>query len=237
MAPSVLWEETIAGAGTWSHIFKRGTSLRLIDIEGGANVGAYLLNAEIPAERLNLPDTLKAQHTAKLTRGHVLMSDMGRILGSITEDSLGWHDPLSGCSNAALVAAKYGPADYQENRNGWHQNAYDGFVIELAKYGLAPRDLQATLNFFSKVIVEEDGRMRYEAAHSVAGSYVELRAEMNTLVMLNTCQHPLDPSPTYAPKPVSLVISQVPAPDANDYCFTSRPENARAWTLTQRYAL
>jgi urea carboxylase-associated protein 2 len=237
MAASVLWKETVPGAGTWSHILKRNTSLRLIDIEGGANVGAYFLNAAIAAERLNLPDTLKAQHTAKLTRGHVLMSDMGRILCSITQDSLGWHDPLSGCSNARLVAKKYGEADYQQFRNAWHQNAHDGFLIELTKYGLASRDLQAIVNFFSKVSVGEDGSMHYEPTHSPAGSYVELRAEIDTLVILNTCQHPLDPSPAYAPKPVELVISSVDAPADDDYCFTYRPENARAWLLTQRYLL
>ncbi len=234
---SILWKETIAGAGTWSHVLKRGTALRLIDIEGGANVGAYFLNAGLPAERFNLPDTLKAQHTAKLTRGHVLMSDMGRILCSITEDSLGWHDPLSGCSNASLVHKKYGDADYQIYRNAWHQNAYDGFLIELAKYGLGARDFQATVNFFSKVTVDPEGDMHFHAAHSGPGSFVELRAEIDTLVILNTCQHPLDPSPVYAPKPVDLVIGSVPTPEQDDYCFTYRPENARAYVLTQRYLL
>ncbi len=234
---SILWKETIAGAGTWSHILKRGTAVRLIDTEGGANVGAYFLNALLPAERFNLPDTLKAQHTAKLTRGHVLMSDMGRILCSITEDSLGWHDPLAGCSNAALIERKYGRADYQERRNQWHQNAYEGFIIELAKYGLAARDLQSIVNFFSKVRVDDHGGMHYQPEHSAAGSFVELRAEMDTLVILNTCQHPLDPSPVYAPKPVGLAISSVPAPAADDPCFTLRPENSRAYLLTQRYLL
>ncbi len=234
---SILWKEIIAGASTWSHVLKRGTALRLIDSEGGANVGAFFLNFELPAERFNLPDTLKAQHTAKLGKGHVLMSDMGRILCSITDDSLGWHDPLAGCSNAALVREKYGAADYQEQRNAWHQNAYDGFLIELAKYGLGARDLQAIVNFFSKVAVAGDGTMQYAPGHSPAGSFVELRAEMNTLVVLNTCQHPLDPSSVYAPKPVEAIISSVPAPADDDYCFTFRPENARAHTLTQRYFL
>lgn len=237
MDSSLLWKETVVGGGTWSHILKRGTALRLIDTEGGANVSAYFLNAALPAERLNVPDTLKAQHTARLTRGHVLMSDMGRILCSITEDSLGWHDPLCGCSNAALVSQKYGKADYQEYRNAWHQNAYDGFLIELAKYGLEARDLQAVVNFFSKVVVDEEGWMQYVPAHSVAGSFVELRAEMDTLVILNTYQHPLDPTPIYAPRPVDLVISRVPVPRADDYCFTYRPENGRAYVLTQRYLL
>ncbi len=237
MESSILWSEVIPGAGTWSHVLKRGTALRLTDLEGGANVGAYFLNADLFAERLNLPDTLKAQHTAKLTAGHVLMSDMGRILCSITEDSLGWHDPLSGCSNAALVEKKYGKADYQECRNDWHQNAFDSFLIELAKYGLGPRDLQAIVNFFSKVAVTEDGSMRYQALHSAPGSFVELRAEMNTLVILNTCQHPLDPNPAYAPKPVEIAIKRVPKPVQDDACFVSCPENMRAYTLTERYFL
>jgi uncharacterized protein YcgI (DUF1989 family) len=39
---SVLWEETIEPGATWSHVLKRGTSLRIVDLEGGANVGAIL---------------------------------------------------------------------------------------------------------------------------------------------------------------------------------------------------
>src|SRR5262249_29206958 len=108
-----LFEEVVQPGATWSHVLKRGTSLRLIDVEGGANVGAMFYNWENPTERYNMPDTLKAQHIAHLTRGHVLYSDMGRVLCSITDDSAGWHDPLSGCSNAALVKQKYGEARYQ----------------------------------------------------------------------------------------------------------------------------
>ncbi len=102
---SVLWEETVEPGAAWSHVLKRGTSLLITDMEGGANVGAIFYNFECPAERFNLPDTLKAQHVARLTKGCVLYSDMGRILCSITEDTVGWHDPLGGCSNAASVAA------------------------------------------------------------------------------------------------------------------------------------
>src|SRR5262249_39400133 len=97
-----LFEEIIQPGATWSHILKRGTALRITDTEGGANVGAIFYNAENPAERYNMPDTLKAQHIAHLTRAHVLYSDMGRILCSITTDTLGWHDPLCGYANAAL---------------------------------------------------------------------------------------------------------------------------------------
>ena len=230
-----LFEDVIQAGATWSHVLKRGTALRIIDTEGGANVGAIFYNAENPSERYNMPDTLKAQHTAHLTRGHVLYSDMGRILCSITADTSGWHDPLSGCSNAALAEAKYGAARYQEHQNAWHQNAMDGFVIELAKHGLSTRDMAAPVNFFSKVAVDGAGGMRFVPGHAKPRAYVELRAEMNVLAILNTCQHPLDPNPEYAPKPAHLTVRQVAAPSPDDPCRTSRPENERGFVLTQRY--
>jgi urea carboxylase-associated protein 2 len=233
----VLFEETVAPAGTWSHVLKRGTALRLTDTLGGANVGALFYNWENTAERYNMPDTLKAQHIARLTRGFVLYSDMGRVLCSITDDTVGWHDPLSGCTNASQVRAKYGEHRYQDARNDYAKNAYDGFVIELAKYGMSARDLTAPVNFFSRVVVNETGAMTFVPGHSTAGDAVELRAEMNVLVILNTCQHPLDPNPRYEPKPVALSVRRVPAPGPDDACRTSRPENERGFTLTERYFL
>jgi urea carboxylase-associated protein 2 len=234
---TTLWTEILPGNSTWSHILKRGTALRLTALADAPNVGAIFLNADILSERLNLPDTLKAQHIARLTTGAVLYSDMARILVSITHDTVGWHDPLGGCSDAAMVAEKYGALSYQQARNAWHQNALDGFLIELAKYGLGPRDLTMNVNFFSKVEVQDDGSMHFVTGNAIAGDAVELRSEMNTLVILNTCQHPMDPSSTYAAKPVELTIKRVPAPAAEDPCRLFRPENARGFTLTERYFL
>jgi urea carboxylase-associated protein 2 len=230
-----LFEETVQPGATWSHVLKRGTALRITDVKGGANVGAMFYNWENPTERYNMPDTLKAQHIAHLTRGRVLYSDMGRVLVSVTADTVGWHDPLSGCSNAALVAAKYGADRYQEHRNDYHKNALDGFVVELAKYGLSIRDMAAPVNFFSKVVVDDRGSMRFVPGHSRPGMFVELRAEMNVLAVLNTCQHPLDPNTNYEPKPVQLSVRKVSAPAADDPCRISRPENERGFVLTERY--
>lgn len=237
MDASVLFSEVLPGSATWSHVLKRGTALRITDVEGGANVAAYFLNFELPAERFNLPDTLKAQHAARLTKGHVLYSDMGRILCSITEDTVGWHDPLGGISNAATVEKKYGKGGYQQLRNGWHQNARDSLSIELIKYGLGARDLHATVNFFSKVTADESGDLRFYPGNSQPGSYVELRAEMNVLVLLNSCPHPMDPNTAYEPKPVSLTITKVPAPRADDACRLSCRENMRGFLLTEFHFL
>jgi uncharacterized protein len=237
MDSAVLHSEILHGGATWSHVLKRGTALRITDMEGNANVAAYFLNFDNPSERFNLPDTLKAQHTARLRAGHVLFSDMGRVLCSITEDTVGWHDPIAGVSNAALVEKKYGKATYQQFRNDWHQNARDGFLVELGKYGMSPRDLHATLNFFSKVVVNEDGNTQFISDNSPKGGYVELRAEMNVLVLLNASQHPLDPSPQYAPKPVELNISRVPMARHDDPCRRLCPENTRGFVMTELYFL
>ncbi|HET6178872.1 MAG TPA: urea amidolyase associated protein UAAP1 [Candidatus Sulfotelmatobacter sp.] len=233
----ILWEETIQPGATWSHVLKRGTALRIVDLEGGANVGAIFYNFECPTERYNMPDTLKAQHIARLTTGFVLYSDMGRILCSVIADTVGWHDPLGGTSNKQLVEKKYGPSTYQESRNDYHKNGRDSFLIELGKWGLGPRDLVPNVNFFSRVDVADAGGMTFTPGNFKAGNFIELRAEMNVLAILNTCQHPLDPNPKYQPKPVQVAICRVASPAVDDPCRISRPENGRGFTLTERYFL
>jgi uncharacterized protein YcgI (DUF1989 family) len=93
------------------------------------------------------------------------------------------------------------------------------------------------LNLFSRVEVANDGSMHFIANNAPAGSFIELRAEMNTLVVLNTCQHPMDPDPVYQSNAVELEIKRVPTPAADDLCRQFRPENARGFTLTERYFL
>ncbi len=233
----VRFRETVPAGANWSHVLKRGTTLRMRALGDGANVGVLLYHFELLNERLNLPDTLKCQHTARLTAGHCLYSDMGRILASITADTCGWHDPLTGCSNARDLEAKYGASHYQEARNAFHKNGYDGFLTELGKYGLGERDLAMNINFFAKVSANAAGRLSFHEGHSKAGMFVELRAEMNTLVVLNTCVHPLDPRPEYAPQPVELAVWSSPTPAPDDMCRRHCPENERGFLITERFFL
>lgn len=232
-----LYEELVPGGGHTSFVLKRGQLLRITDIEGGANVSLLLLNAHEKSERLNLPDTLKCQHTAKLTAGHCLYSDMGRILAAITADTCGWHDSMGGLLNAAEVAEKYGQGRYQELRNGFFRNGMDNLLVELGKWDLSLADLLMNLNLFSKVTVDADGRFHFEAGNSKAGDYLELYAPMDTLVVLTALQHPMDPNPQYAPKPVQLSWQQVQSDGISVLCRTSRPENGRGFHNTERLYL
>ena len=232
-----LYEEFVPGGGHTSFILKRGQLLRITDIEGGANVSLLLLNAHEKSERLNLPDTLKCQHTARLTAGHCLYSDMGRVLAAITADTCGWHDSMGGLLNAAEVAEKYGQGRYQELRNGFFRNGMDNLLVELGKWDLGLADLLMNLNLFSKVTVESDGCFHFEAGNSKAGDYIELYAPMDTLVVLTALQHPMDPYPAYAPKPVQLSWHKVESDGISVLCRTSRPENGRGFHNTERLYL
>ena len=230
-----LFRLTIPGGGMWSKVIGRGKTLRLTDLEGGCNVSMLLYNALEKQERYNMPDTLKGQHIFYLTAPYCLHSDMGRLFCSITEDSAGWHDTVCGCSNAALVREKYGTSTFQDARNEFFRNGRDCFLVELGKWGLGERDLVPNLNLFSKVTADDEGGLRFDAEAARAGASVSLRFELDTLVVLNTCQHPLDPNPSYAPGPVELVISQTAAVPEDDPCRLSRPENTRAFENTESY--
>lgn len=236
-ADKVLWEELVPGGVHWSGLLRRGNTLRITDLHGVANVAMLLYNQEEKTERYNMPDTLKAQHTAFLTRGHVCYSDMGRVLCSIPEDSCGWHDTVCGALDAATLARKYGVQRFQEHRNGMYRNAVDGLLVEIGKWGLGKRDMVANLNLFSKVVADEQGRLHFETAHRAPGQYIDLRFEMNVLVAFSTAPHPLDPAPAYNPKAVKLTAWRSGTAGADDVCRLSRPENARGLRNTERYFL
>jgi hypothetical protein len=233
----VLWQESLPGGAHWSGLLRRGNTLRLTDLQGTANVSALFYNQEEKSERYNMPDTLKAQHTAFLTAGCVLYSDMGRILCALSEDSCGWHDALCGALDAPTMQRKYGLARYQEHRNAMHRAGTDGLLIELQKWGLGRRDMAANVNFFSKAVSDAEGRLRFVTSHRKPGQYVDLRFEMNVLVVLSAAPHPLDNAPQYAPGPVEMTVWRSGTAGANDPCRLRCPENDRGYINTERFYL
>jgi urea carboxylase-associated protein 2 len=229
LAPEAIqWSEVVPGGGHWSWRLRRGTRLRFVALEAGANASLVLYAAHDKLERYNMPDSLKAQHTAHYTRGHVLMSDMGRAMASFTADSLGWHDPLGALLDAETMAARYGEHRFEQHRNAMYRSGKDGLLIEIGKHGLSRRDLIAPVNLFSKVSVDTEGRFAFAAQHAQAGDFVELRCDMDVILALSTAPHPLDPSSTYQPGKVGIVAWHGGPAPADDYCRQFRAENARA---------
>lgn len=232
---SLEYQTLLEGGKHWSFITSLGTVLCLEDLQGGANVGMLLYNASCLLERYNAPDTMKCQHTLRLTRGHCLYSDMGRILCSIIEDTVGWHDTIGGTADKSLTARRWGPQSYQQALNNWSQDGRSSFLVEAAKYGLGRRDLAANINWFSKVSTDEDGTIAFAESHSAAGAFVTLRFEMDVLVLLHTCPHPLNIAATYPRRPVRLTFSRARPISENDVCYSSCPENQRGLAQNQFY--
>ncbi len=230
-----IFTDVIPGAAHWSMVMKKGAVLKLKDLEGGANVSMLFYNPTNLLERYNAPDTLKCQHTFKLTTGHCLYSDMGHVFCSIVRDDTSWIDTVCGVANKQKVTEKWGARDYQADRNQWKQNGYDALLVEVAKYGLGKRDLAANLNLFSAVKTDEAGDMTFVEQHSKAGDCIELRFEMDTLVVFTTCPHPMNPAKEYPYKPVEFSVYEAEPVAVDDACLTSCEENSRGFENNRRF--
>ncbi len=224
--------DTVPPGAYWSGVVRRGQRLRITDVDGAGAASLLAYNAGEPSERYNAPDTTKIQNTIFVTTGRLLFSDLGRVLLSVTGDTSGHHDALTGLGDAATTLAKYGPGRYLELRNDAHRNARDNFVAALGRHGLGRRDLVAPFNLFAGVVVEPDGRLTWVDGVQRPGAAIDLRAEMDVLAVLSATPHVLDPSPVYRPGPLLVTVWQGPGPAADDPCRTASPEAARAFDNT-----
>lgn len=220
-AAAIRHAETIPGGWYWTTRLARGEALRIALDHGPSSVALAAWSAADPSERLNYADTVKMQWTTALRKGRVLFSDMGRVMLALIEDSCGAHDALAGGSNAASNAARY--------PGGPHRNTRDNLVLAALKSGLDRRDIPALVTFFAPVRVGQDGHLTWNAAACGTGDFVDLRAEMDLLVTLSNCPHPLDPAPDYAPNPVAATRFLPPPPAPDDPCRTASVEAARGY--------
>jgi hypothetical protein len=230
-----IWKTILRPGEKWSGAIGKGKLLRFTALKVGANLAMLLYNRRDLTERYNMPDTLKAQYTAHLTKGNVLLSDNGRVLASIVEDSLGWHDTISGVTGREQTDQKYGRTDYQNMRNDWLRSGYENFLIELARNGLQARDMVPPVNLFAKVQCDNEGGMHYIQEHCNNGATVTLRTEMDVLIILSNTPNPLDMRQEYPAVPVMVEVLMAMPVDSLDYCVNCRPENRRAFENTWDY--
>lgn len=219
----------------WSGLIGRNKYIHFKALGDNANVSILLYNMRDTSERFNMPDSLKAQYTAHLKKGNVLMSDNGRVLASIVEDSLGWHDAICGHTTRIMTDEKYGKTTYQEQRNEFYRCGEENFKIELVRNNMSKRDIVPCVNLFSKVYVDEDGSMNYVLDHCKKGSTVTLRTEMDIIFIVSNTPNPLDPSVEYPSVPVTMEVYDAPKTDLMDECVNNRDENYRAFENTWDY--
>ena len=108
---SPIIDESLAAGKPWASVIEKGRRLRIVDVHGQQGVDFLCYNAHGPEERYHAPNTLKAARSLRLTKGHVLYSDVARPMFRITEDTCGTHDTIGGCCSAPSNEMLYGVSD------------------------------------------------------------------------------------------------------------------------------
>ncbi len=186
----------------WLHEIKRGQTLRIVDLEGNQAVDTIFYNAADTAESYSVTDTLQRQGGIYLSAGSVLYSNRGRPMLSIVADTCGRHDTLGGA-----CAAESNTVRYALQKKFMH-SCRDNYLLALARadIGMDKRDLVPNVNFFMNVPVTAEGGLSFEDGLSAPGKYVELRAEMDVLVLVSNCPQLNNPCNAFNPTPVRFVI-------------------------------
>jgi len=206
-ADAVIDEICLAG-DPWAKVVKKGQTLRIVDIEGNQAVDTLFYSAADVAERYSLTRTIQAQGALYLTMGSVLMSSEGRPMMTITADTCGRHDTLGGACACESNTVRYA----LEKR--YMHSCRDSFMLALSHSDdaasdiprLTKRDVVSNINFFMNVPVTPEGRLTFEDGISAPGKYVEMRAEMDVVVLVSNCPQLNNPCNGYNPTPVRFLV-------------------------------
>jgi urea carboxylase-associated protein 1 len=195
-------DEVIAAGEPWLGDVEQGQILRIVDLEGNQAVDTLFYNAHNTEERYSAVDTIRAQGNIYLTTGTPLRSNLGASMLTIIEDTCGRHDTLGGACSAESNSVRYA----LEKRH--MHSCRDNFLLALARHdrGLSKRDLPSNINFFMNVPVTSDGALRFEDGISAAGRYVQLRAQMDVLVLISNCPQLNNPCNAFNPTPIQILI-------------------------------
>jgi uncharacterized protein YcgI (DUF1989 family) len=218
---TALITHTVPGGAAWSLQVAKGRAITFSAEADRANVSLLIFAAGHRIDRLNVPDTLKAQYGACIKPPMVLMSDRGVGLASVTGSSLPWHDALCGHGLSSC-----GDSSYGTDRNDWRRSARTGLVSELTKHGRGESDLHPTVNLFSKAALDDAAGLSFVPDHAKAGDWVTLRSELDLLLVMSTAPHPLDP--VWEPADMRVELRLAAPVEADDPSRTFREESARA---------
>jgi hypothetical protein len=197
-----VFDRVIPAGDFFTHRIGKGQAFRILDLEGNQAVDTLFYNADDPAERYSAVDTIREQGNIYLTAGTRLMSSEGNIMLNIVADTCGRHDTLGGACAAESNMVRYDPA-----RKFMH-SCRDSYMLALAEWGqgMSKRDLPGNINFFMNVPVTPEGRLTFEDGISGPGRYVEMRAEMDVIVLISNCPQLNNPCNAYNPTPVQVFI-------------------------------
>lgn len=198
---TVLHDEVVAARAPWMHRVKAGQSLRIVDLEGNQAVDFLLYAAADDAERYSAQDTIAAQANIFLRTGARLLSNEGRAMMTITGTSVEYHDTIGGACSCESNTLRYG-----HHTKAQHA-CVDNFLDANVRAGRGKRDMVSNINFFMNVPVEPDGALGIVDGISAPGLTVDLRAEMDVIVVVSNCPQINNPCNGFNPTPVRMIVT------------------------------
>src|SRR3954470_1004568 len=198
-----MHDTVIAAGEPWMGVVKHGERFRIVDVEGNQAVDTLFYDAHDTHEHYSAQNTIQAQGRIYLTTGSVLLSNRGRAMLRIEDDTCGRHDTLGGACSSESNTVRYA----LEKRH--MHSCRDSFLLALANYdhGMTKRDLPSNINFFMNVPVTPEGGLRFADGISAPGRHVELIALMDTLVLVSNCPQLNNPCNAYNPTPVRVITA------------------------------
>ncbi|MAX87500.1 MULTISPECIES: urea amidolyase associated protein UAAP2 [Thalassolituus] len=198
-----VFRETVPAGDYFLHCIEKGQTFRILDLEGNQAADTLFYNADDVSERYSAMDTIRGQGNVYLTAGTVLRSNEDRPMLTITADTCGRHDTLGGA-----CATESNTVRYSLEKKCMHacRDSWMLAINENEEYGLSKSDITHNINFFMNVPVTPEGGLTFEDGISGAGKYVEMKAEMNILVLISNCPQLNNPCNGYNPTPVDVLI-------------------------------
>jgi uncharacterized protein len=197
---NAIYNEKIPAGVPWSHVVKKGQTLRIVDLEGCQAVDTLFYNANDHEERYSANDTVREQGSIFVSTGTKLISTDDNVMMEVVADTCGNHDTLGGHCSAESNTVRYAL-----DRKYMH-SCRDNYLFEIGELEMDPRDLTNNINFFMNVPVEKDGHLIIVDGISKPGDYIDMKAEMDTLVLVSNCPQLNNPCNAFNPTPVQMVI-------------------------------
>ena len=197
---TAIYDEVIPARQPWSKVIRKGQILRIIDLQGNQAVDTLFYAAADSSERYSAQDTIVRQGNIFITTGTEIISNEGNVMMTVIADECGRHDTVGGACSMESNSVRYGL--HKKHLHACVEN----YLLELSQYEMNKRDLVSNINFYMNVPVSEDGTLEIVDGISEAGKLVELRAEMDVMVLISNCPQVNNPCNAYNPTPIHLIV-------------------------------
>ena len=201
LSATILHGEIVPACAPWLHHVAKGQTLRIVDLEGNQAVDFLVYSAEDDAERYSAQDTVAAQGNLFLRAGTTLLSNKGRAMMTITASAVDYHDTIGGACSCESNTLRYG------HHTKWQHACVENFLEANLLEGRGKRDIVSNINFFMNVPVEADGSLGIVDGISAPGLSLDLRAEMDVVVVVSNCPQINNPCNAFNPTPVRMIVA------------------------------